>query len=197
MLGGDGFDLLFGGDGDDRLDGGDGFDLLYGGDGDDVMAGGDGFDLLYGGRGDDTFLVGGGTPVEGAFRGLAVDVILDFDKLGNDVLDFGDAALLGSKSFGNVNAAEKSLKGDLDGLAKHAGDKQFVTVLFGDSDHDGEADFLVALIGTKKLGAGNVVFAPEGDSLASAATASLAAGGLVFAPEAASLPATPADLFWG
>ena len=146
-------DTLTGAGGNDRLFGNGGNDRLLGGDGDDYLVGGDGFDMLYGGAGADTFVVGGGTPIDGAFHGLSVDVVFDFNARAGDVLDFGDAVLLRSELFGNINAAEKTLGGDLDGIAKPDTAKQFVTVLFGDSNEDGVADFAVALIGTKSIDA--------------------------------------------
>jgi Ca2+-binding RTX toxin-like protein len=53
MNGGDGGDIVIGGNGDDRLSGGDGNDLVRGSRGDDTMRGGEGADTLFGGRGDD------------------------------------------------------------------------------------------------------------------------------------------------
>ena len=61
--GGDGNDIIYGGDGDDDphpqgqyavgLAGGAGNDTLYGGDGDDSVQGDNGEDVLYGGDGND------------------------------------------------------------------------------------------------------------------------------------------------
>jgi len=45
--------VVFGGDGNDSIQGGDANDTLYGGNGDDVISGGDGVDLIFGGGGDD------------------------------------------------------------------------------------------------------------------------------------------------
>jgi serralysin len=73
------------------------------------------------------------------------------------VLALVDAVLLRTQSFGNVNAAEKALGVELDGLPKHADPKAFVTVAFADANGDGVADFGVALIGVKSLGAGDVL----------------------------------------
>ncbi|MEZ5894210.1 MAG: hypothetical protein R3C58_13840 [Parvularculaceae bacterium] len=64
--GGDGGDVIVGGNGDDRLNGGDGDDLMFGLAGDDALNGGDGDDtlsagagggVLTGGPGRDVFLV--------------------------------------------------------------------------------------------------------------------------------------------
>ena len=56
--------VLNGGNGSDVLIGGDGNDTLNGGDGDDVLIGGPGLDALNGGAGDDTF-IGGEILVDG------------------------------------------------------------------------------------------------------------------------------------
>ena len=60
MAGGDGDDIVHGGDGDDtHLDGGDDNDMVYGGDGDDTsLDGGDGDDVIFGGDGLDVDLIG-------------------------------------------------------------------------------------------------------------------------------------------
>src|SRR5262245_12833852 len=62
---------IYGGDGNDDLDGGDGNDFLFGGAGNDKLDGHGGLDTLLGGVGNDTFYVD------------AVDVIVDLGN-GND-----------------------------------------------------------------------------------------------------------------
>ena len=57
IRGGQGNDRLNGGDGSDILHGGDGNDRLKGRDGDDILVGGDGNDLVEGNDGNDTLLV--------------------------------------------------------------------------------------------------------------------------------------------
>lgn len=54
-------DVIFGGDGDDVLDGGNGSDKLFGGAGDDILMGGDGINKLYGQQGSDIFKVDAAT----------------------------------------------------------------------------------------------------------------------------------------
>src|SRR5207249_2896173 len=51
---------LYGGDGNDRLEGGAGDNVLLGGDGDDTLIGGTGRNLLIGGRGVDHLAGNGG-----------------------------------------------------------------------------------------------------------------------------------------
>ena len=48
-------DYLEGGNGNDAVSGGSGIDHLYGGDGEDLVQGDDGRDFLFGGLGADTF----------------------------------------------------------------------------------------------------------------------------------------------
>jgi Ca2+-binding RTX toxin-like protein len=63
LNGGSGADMLFGQSGNDILNGKGGNDLLFGGDGNDVMDGGTGDDQLFGGAGNDRMVwnPGGGT----------------------------------------------------------------------------------------------------------------------------------------
>ena len=58
-FGNGGQDRVFGGEGDDHIDGGSSADSLYGEEGDDTVEGGSGNDRLFGGEGDD--VLDGGT----------------------------------------------------------------------------------------------------------------------------------------
>ncbi|UQZ88322.1 hypothetical protein C4J81_03510 [Deltaproteobacteria bacterium Smac51] len=78
-------DILHGEDGDDRLSGGAGNDLLYGGTGDDYLHGGTGDDLLDGGEGNDQLYGGDGNDQLDAGDG---DDYLSGDA-GDDYLDGG------------------------------------------------------------------------------------------------------------
>jgi Ca2+-binding RTX toxin-like protein len=167
-----------------RIEGNGLANTVKGGAGDDVIVGGDGFDSLYGEAGNDTFVFGAGTPTPGAKGGLALDVIFDFDVNGDDLLDFGSATVLSWETFGNINAAEKTLGVDLDGLAKQDTAKTFTTVVYGDSNNDGVADFAVALIGTKTVDQADFGHAPasafggEGFGSASAMSAAVSMSSL-------------------
>lgn len=90
LLGGQGDDDLRGGYGDDRLEGGAGDDRLDGGYGDDVLIGGAGNDVLIGGMGDDTFVFA---------ANFGKDTILDFNKLGNDTIEFGEGLFTDFDAF--------------------------------------------------------------------------------------------------
>ncbi|HEY0625218.1 MAG TPA: calcium-binding protein [Allosphingosinicella sp.] len=72
-------DKLIGHDGNDTLRGAEGGDILDGGDGNDVLIGGSGGDELGGGRGADRFVT--------SVFGDGVDMIHDFNRAQNDVID--------------------------------------------------------------------------------------------------------------
>ena len=119
FVGGD--DVLYGGAGNDRLNGLLGDDLLYGEDGNDIMAGGDGDDILFGGAGDDIMTGDFGR----ATYGDGTVVVQGDDYLdggdGNDEIygDGGDDTLLGGTGADILygDGADPSMQGDdiLDG----------------------------------------------------------------------------------
>ncbi|MCB1774088.1 MAG: hypothetical protein KDI88_10760, partial [Gammaproteobacteria bacterium] len=97
--------LLFGGDGYDRLTGGPLDDALFGGVGNDELDGGGGADYLEGGAGDDRYYAGAG------------DVVFDIDGVGylffDDDLLFGGTDDAGSGRFLSADQAFAfSLQGD-------------------------------------------------------------------------------------
>jgi surface-anchored protein len=71
LIGGQAKDVLSGGDGDDEIDGGAGGDLLLGDDGNDTVRGGAGLDILFGGDGDDD--LDGGPGLDILFGGDGID----------------------------------------------------------------------------------------------------------------------------
>jgi predicted extracellular nuclease len=153
--GGAGRDALSGGSDGDVLRGGAGRDTLEGGAGDDILEGGAGLDWLRGGEGRDLFRFfneSGASSERVGRHGLAVDVVWDF-KRGEDQLDFTGMRVLKVQTLGNTNAAEAALGVELDDLDKHLGGKDPVTLVYGDWDGDGKADFAVALFGVDGLGA--------------------------------------------
>ncbi len=145
-------DLLVGKGGNDTINGGAGNDTIDGAGGNDLLDGGVGFDILRGGAGNDVFKVSPEPAGSARFgrHDLAIDVIVDF-KTGEDKLLFTDAKVVKIQTVGNVNAAENVLGQDLDGLAKQADPKMSVTLVYGDWNDDGKADFAVALMGVNGL----------------------------------------------
>jgi len=75
-------DLIYGGNGADRLSGGPGADRLHGGDGADILSGGDGNDLLSGARGADQ--MAGGTGNDVYYIGEAGDSVTEAAGAGTD-----------------------------------------------------------------------------------------------------------------
>ena len=152
MYGLDGDDSMIGGAGNDIIHAGSGNDTIHGGGGDDDITGRAGADVMTGGKGADTFRYY--NPVDGVFdSGLLKadrDTITDF-KVGQDILDFSamdanpsseedDAFMfIGSDRFTGE-------AGELRYVANKAG-----TVVAGDIDGDGVADFRIDLDGNLKL----------------------------------------------
>ena len=142
LAGGGGGDRLNGQGGDDRLAGQSGRDILrgnagddrlFGGAGDDVIEGGQGADLLWGGTGADVFrfAFAGHSPSD------APDIIADFAP--------GDRIDLRGTGIDGFEALD---------IARHAGD----TVLRGDADGDGAADFALLLRGDHDLSGTDFIF---------------------------------------
>ena len=136
-----GTDVLNGLAGDDTLDGGNGADVLTGGLGRDVLIGGNGPDQFV-------FAAAGETAV-----GVNRDLISDFANEDTIVLTAIDAnaalagdqafAFIGSAAFGNVAG---QLRSYVDGGT---------TIVAGDTNGDGMADFEIGLSGAPVLVAGN------------------------------------------
>ena len=165
VSGDDGDDWLEGGFGNDTLNGGDGSDLLRGDEGDDVLNGGGGNDHIFGGDGRDTMTGGAGAD---SFYALGsetppgttastADRITDFSKAQGDriVLDAIDA---------NVNAAGDQAFTWLGtgAFTRVAGQLRYAqeggnTMVYGDVDGDGVADFAIRLDGLINLSAGDFV----------------------------------------
>jgi hypothetical protein len=86
---------------------------------------------------------------------LAIDVVFDFDGA-LDTLQFNglagfEARILKVQTVGNTNAAESVLGVELDGLARHLGARDPVTIVYGDWNGDGQADFALALMKTASV----------------------------------------------
>ncbi|GLR49902.1 hypothetical protein KYK30_30120 [Shinella yambaruensis] len=138
-----GNDIIHGRGGDDILFGNTGNDTLNGGVGDDQLNGGLGADKLTGGRGADTFIF---TKIsDSKVNSAASDIITDFRRSQGDKIDLktidantksgGDQAFkfIGSDAF-HKKAGELRFE-------KSSGD----TVVHGDVDGDGKADFSIEL----------------------------------------------------
>jgi Ca2+-binding RTX toxin-like protein len=164
LKGGAGDDLLRGGAGNDRLIGGGinvresdndqlfggmGNDILLGRGGDDYLVGSNGKDRLVGGTGADTFALA--RPVNGDGTGFLGsdadrDIILDFQS-GVDVLDVTGWHFRRDFVFIDEEAFNGSRRSELRADYTAEGN----TILSGDWNGDGGADFSVLLIGVDHL----------------------------------------------
>ncbi|QRM56369.1 cadherin domain-containing protein [Sinorhizobium sp. BG8] len=152
--GGNGDDMLFGGAGNDTLLGGAGNDVLEGGNGKDVLKGGAGNDELYGGKGADKLYGGAGADTfvflaasESRVNGAGRDTIFDFNGKEGDRIDLSDF---------DANSVERGMQ-DFTYIGKNAfsgeaGELRVTkalgnTLISGDTDGDGLADFAIALAG--------------------------------------------------
>jgi Ca2+-binding RTX toxin-like protein len=148
IVGNKGEDQLFGDDGDDLLRGGQDADQIHGGDGNDLIFGDLGADRLIGGEGNDTYgFVAGNSPISGP------DVVGDFDIFGDDFLDLGtpgNAANFRNSgetaaTFDGARAiADDIMNGTVIYVTVNLGEGDN-TVVFWDTDGDGDADEAIEL----------------------------------------------------
>jgi serralysin len=152
---------------------------LNGGAGNDRLIGGDGVDFLFGGAGNDVFVAEiNATKVPSKTGPISLDVILDFaagDKIdlsgidansaqaGHQAFTFvGNAAGKGAgelsmQRFGNMNAAERALGMELDGIDGKSTFEGPVTVLLGNVD-GGDYDFAMAIVNTPTISTTDLIF---------------------------------------
>ncbi|SIS59398.1 M10 family metallopeptidase [Phaeovulum vinaykumarii] len=140
-------DTLSGNDGNDTLLGDTGDDVLYGGAHNDVLNGGAGVDQLVGGTGADTFVFGATSESTVG----AADVIRDFvrgvDRISLTGID-ANTTVAGDQAFTMIGAAAFSAAGQLRSYISGSN-----TIVLGDVDGDGTADFSVILTGSLSLAA--------------------------------------------
>ena len=173
LYGGTGDDSLFGDSGDDVLSGGSGHDALFGGISNDLLRGDVGNDGLFGSSGNDTLIggIGRDTLEGGAGADLFVfasltdssssgyrDTINDFGR-GADRIDLSgidaNTALAGDQAFAFLGkTAFSGVAGQL--IFRTISGTQDSLVL-GDVDGDGTADFSVRMLGVQLFSAGDFV----------------------------------------
>ena len=151
--GGLGFDTIGGGAGEDVIFGDNGNDVLKGGGGNDILTGGTGRDTLRGGLGDDSFNF---NSVNDSAAGVKRDHIVDFAK-GEDQIDVStidaNAGAGGNQDFTFIgNTAFSNTAGEL--RAVNSGGN---TIVAGDRDGDGNADFSILVVGVTGLTEGDFV----------------------------------------
>ena len=151
-----GKDLIQGGSDSDTLYGGVDDDTLNGGGGDDILNGGTGQDILTGGPGADAFVFDAKDSTI-----AAPDTITDFNQAQHDQIDLtqidADTTRAGHQSFSLGGSAFTHTAGELIQYSDGAGH----TILAGDVDGDGNADFSISFDGAITLNASDFV-----DSLA-------------------------------
>lgn len=149
IAGTSGADALTGLSGRDWLKGGAGNDSLSGGRGADILTGGAGADRLTGGLGADRFDFN--AIAESTVRSAGRDTITDFSQAQRDRVDLSgidaDTTVRGNQTF--------DFLGD-DAFTRHAGEVRVVTgrtltVVQGDVNGDGRADFAISLTGALHL----------------------------------------------
>lgn len=150
ITGGDGDDTLYGYDGNDTISGGAGADTIYGGDGSDTINGNGGADIIYASLGVD--MLTGGVGADSFRFNLSActgvgsgnrDIITDFSQAQGDVLAFNGElsglTFIGTKAFSGKAAQIRYSTGGGN------------TIVAGDTNADGSADFEVQLTGTYTL----------------------------------------------
>jgi hypothetical protein len=148
LVGNGGSDLLQGGSGDDILKGGTGNDVLRGGDGDDRLTGGEGMDVLVGGAGADTFIIR--NLIESGIGSLSRDRIFDFSP--DDIIDLtGIDAKSGTLVDDAFTFIETSAFSGTAGELRQFDTGNGNTVIAGDVDGNGQADFQILLTGLHVL----------------------------------------------
>ena len=139
--------------GNDTLIGGNGNDALSSGGGNDVLRGGAGADILTGGAGNDLFDFNAISESKGTAR----DTITDFAQ-GSDRIDLSDidpiAGVIGNQAFAFIGEAAFSGKA---GQLRVDHTDATKTVIYGDVNGDGIADFAIHVAGNVPLNAGDFI----------------------------------------
>ncbi|MGV3490519.1 MAG: calcium-binding protein [Devosia sp.] len=153
---GNGLDnIITAGAGNNRLFGDAGNDTLSGGAGDDLLSGGLGRDILSGGIGADRFDFSDFETGIGAQR----DVITDFESRDTINLAYMDAKTTRASNQAFAFIADATFSGTAGQLryAAATGDSGPITLIEGDTNGDGVADFQIELRGTHVLTAGDFI----------------------------------------
>jgi serralysin len=158
VVGGSGSDRIYGESGNDDMFGGTRGDYISGGNGDDLMKGNDGADRLYGGAGSDD-LYGNSGADQFVYRSIADstvdtsgrDLIHGF-SLGYDQIDLEDIdttpstpstdgafTFIGNRAFSDIGVSEIRYRYGANGAD--------FTVIEGDINGNGNADFAITVLG--------------------------------------------------
>ncbi len=153
---------LAGGGGNDKLKGDAGQDTLLGGSGNDTLTGGIGRDFLTGGSGKDRFDFNSASEIgkTASTRDIIRDFVHGTDKIDLATIDAnGSASGNGKFKFvASESAAFTDVRGQLIWDQKNnSGSANDKTIVSGDINGDGRADFTIELTGLKALTAGDFV----------------------------------------
>ncbi|WP_244475809.1 calcium-binding protein [Methylobacterium sp. Leaf93] len=147
--------MVLSGNGDLVANGNAGNNEIYGNAGDTEIYGGDGRDLLYGRGGADTFVFKDVTDSDVAIGGR--DIVKDFDFAAGDRIDLSaidaNSGLAGDQGFQFVGT--EAFSGEAGELRMKFGGGN--TLLQGDTNGDGAADFAVLLQGHHVLDSGSFI----------------------------------------
>jgi Ca2+-binding RTX toxin-like protein len=143
IFGTSGADSLRGLGGNDVLMSLDGNDVLDGGFGNDTLIGGAGRDVLTGGAGSDVFLFESVTDSRVGAPDRIQDFTRGFDRI--DISRLGDFSFIGTKAFSGIAGELHYVRG-----------RDF-TLVEGDIDGDGVADFQIELAGSLRLSSSDFV----------------------------------------
>lgn len=153
LLGSNYGDTLSGNAGANRIDGGKGNDKLTGGEGADTLIGGAGGDTLTGGAGADTFVFKFANESTGT--GASRDVILYFNAAEGDRIDLtgidAKGGVAGDQPFTFVTWYTKK-PGEVMVSAEGGG-----YVVKGDLNGDGASEFMIKVMSSTKLTAGDFI----------------------------------------
>ncbi len=166
LNGGDGFDVLNGGDDDDILSGGAQLDQLFGDAGEDEIDGGAGRDIVSGGADADTFVFDAASLAPG-ITSVTADRVRDFSQTDGDVIDLSAIdAIDGGANDAFTLIADEDFSGTAGELRFEQGGNAF-TLIQGDTDGDGTADFAIRLDGVIDLTQADFVGATDGPAMKS------------------------------
>ena len=171
------------------LIGGTGNDYIVGGAGDDTIQGGGGDDLMYGGAGANHFVF---TP---ANEGPLVSTIGDFTSAQGDKIDLSAITTTGAHPGNALTYIGQAAFGDIAGQVREVVGSTS-TLLEGDVNGDGAADFEIQLNHAPNVQASDLILTPQcflaGTRIATAfgeaAVEDLQVGDLILTAEGTALP---------